>query len=214
MIKQLYMELLDLHGPQGWWPLLRKGRDGYRSEYFPGDFGKRSERERFEICAGAILTQNTSWMQAEKALAALKEKGILSPEKIISARAGSLSGAIRAAGYFNQKARKLKEFARFVQAAPMPTREQLLSVWGIGNETADSMLLYAYRVPTFVVDKYTQRLFAELGITAPEEGYSRIKLLVEKEMQADHKAYNEFHALIVRHQKQCRPPCQVMAKLK
>lgn len=186
---KLYNELLELHGPQGWWPL--------NSEYHPGDYSyPKNGRQRFEICAGAILTQNTAWRNVEKALDNLRRLDALNPEAVLKMGIDDLAQAARPAGYFNQKARKLKEFAEFFRKLKgVPTREQLLEIWGIGPETADSILLYAYNLPSFVVDAYTKRV---IGV---DKSYDEIKEMFENSLERDYRLYQEFHALIVAHAK-------------
>jgi len=148
----MYEALLSVYGPQGWWPLLgyegsNPTKTGRLTGYHVGlyDF-PRTPRERVEICVGAILTQNTAWANVEKALVGLEAAGLLLPESILEAGDTEISEAIRPSGYFNVKARKLRELALFLVAKGerTPTRSELLSLWGIGPETADSILLYAY----------------------------------------------------------------------
>jgi endonuclease-3 related protein len=192
----LYSRLYSLHGPQGWWPIGGK--------YSPRDYGiPRNERERFEICAGAILTQNTSWKNVMKALAEMERQKILSPRKIISMPQKRLAKIIRSSGYHNQKARKLKVFSGFYikLKGKTPSREELLSLWGIDRETADSMLLYAYRQPVFVIDAYTKRLLAREKLCTENASYDAMQRLFHKSLPKDFRLYNEFHALIVEHAK-------------
>ncbi len=208
-LKKFYEKLYAAYGPQGWWPLLDyKGtnptKTGSVKGYHPGDYSiPRNKREQFEICAGAILTQNTSWVQVEKALQALKNRGALDPKKIIAMPQAELAGAIKPAGYFNQKAKKLKIFANFylTLGKGTPSREELLSVWGVGPETADSMLLYAYKAPTFVVDAYTKRILGRMGLVGTDADYDEVKMFFEKNLACDLKTYQEFHALLVEHAK-------------
>jgi len=216
-LTKLYRKLLTRYGPQGWWPLLelhrgRKGtnptKTGSMRGYHPGDFSyPRTERQRFEIAVGAILTQNTSWVNVEKALLALEKAGLIDPERMRMAREEELRMPIRPAGYFNQKAKKLKAFAAFYRALEgrTPTREELLALWGIGPETADSILLYAYRVPEFVIDAYTRRVLAAQGFLTGKETYDKVKAFCEKGLPKDVKTYQEFHALLVEHAKRLRP---------
>ncbi len=199
----LYHSLLCRYGQQGWWPLIgHKGENpaktGSARGYHPGEYScPKNENERFEICVGAILTQNTSWVNAEKALLNLKKRNILTPEKILSSQ--KLADALKPSGYFNQKARKLKEFSFFYVKlkGKIPSRKELLSVWGIGEETADSILLYAYGQPEFVVDAYTKRIGKAFGFLSGGESYLTIKELFEKNLPRDFRVYQEFHALIV-----------------
>ncbi len=194
---QVFEALYELYGPQGWWPLLPRG-------YHRGDFSyPRTDDEIFEISVGAILTQNTSWTQVEKALSNLKEIGLLSLEPLISCELETLSKAIQPAGYFNQKAGYLKELTRHFQGflRSTPSRDELLSVRGVGDETADSILLYAFKQKEFVVDAYTRRLFTSLNIIKPSLKYREIKNLFEKNLELDLRLYQEYHALIVKHAK-------------
>ncbi len=194
-LDQLYHSLLLKYGYQGWWPITGVG-------YHPKDYSfPRNDRERFEICVGAILTQNTSWTNVEKALNNLHNNNLLSPEKIVKIDRAELSKLIKPAGYYNQKARYLQNFATFfLEHRGIPSREELLSIKGIGKETADSILLYGYNVPTFVVDAYTKRIFKREGIL-DSNNYDEVKEYVEKRLKKDYKIYQEFHALLVQHGK-------------
>ncbi len=208
-IKKIYNCLLSEYGPQGWWPLLDfRGRNptktGSIKGYHPRDYSfPKNDRQRFEICCGAILTQSVAWSSVEKALMNLKKIKAIEATAINKINIEKLKSAIKPAGYFNQKAKKLKEFAKFYISlkGKTPTREQLLSVWGVGRETADSILLYAYKVPIFVVDAYTKRIFSKLGFFKESADYDEIRELFEKNLPKDFKIYQEFHALIVEHAK-------------
>lgn len=190
-LMQLYHRLLKKHSYQGWWPV--------GGEYFPGDYSRpRNDSERFEICVGAILTQNTTWKNVEKVLKDLREKNLISARAILKIPQDELALCIRSSGYHNQKARKLKEFAEFYIKSRDDeiTREKLLSVWGIGKETADSILLYAYKKPYFVVDAYTRRLFEKLfGLNFKE--YDLWQEFFHDNLSRNWELFNEFHALIV-----------------
>ncbi len=208
-IKCFYEKLLEKYGLQGWWPLLDcKGcnptKTGSIQGYHPGDYSyPKNENQRFEICIGAILTQNTSWPQVEKALINLKKINAINPEKIKNMEISELCHAIKPAGYFNQKAKKLKIFSEFYinLKGKKPTRDELLALWGIGPETADSILLYAYKLPSFVADAYTRRIFSSMGLIKKYETYDNIKKLFEDNLEKDFKLYQEYHALIVEHAK-------------
>jgi len=210
----LYSSLLEEYGPQGWWPLpSHGGRRGFDAHgYHPGDFAQpRTAAGRFEIVLGALLTQNTAWTNAEKALARLREAGIEMPADVLAVETGRLAAIIRASGYFNQKARKLRAAARiFLKKGSLsgripPDREELLSSWGIGPETADSILLYAFRQPVFIIDAYTRRLFARVGLILSPVGDEIIRRLVHDALSPRHEVFNEFHALVVEHAKRhCR----------
>lgn len=203
MLSGVYRRLLACFGFQGWWPLLshqgsNPTKTGFSKGYHPGDYSfPRNRSQRFEICAGAILAQNTGWPNAEKALNNLHEKGMLSPEKIISFPAGKISGCIRPAGYYNHKARKLREFSKFFVSLGKrkPSRDDLLKIWGIGPETADSILLYAYNEPVFVIDAYTRRIMERAGFGKMD--YDELQKLFHDNLKKDHAIYNEFHALLV-----------------
>ncbi|MCC7570011.1 endonuclease III domain-containing protein [Candidatus Micrarchaeota archaeon] len=210
----IYEKLLKLYGLQGWWPLIDfKGtnptKTGSVQGYHPGDYSfPRNELQQFEICIGAILTQNTAWPNVEKALLNLKTINALDPKKILFLEDKKLKQAITPAGYFNQKAKKLKLFSKFYISlkGKTPAREELLDVWGIGPETADSILLYAYKQPEFVVDAYTRKVFGpcfDEGFNSinSDATYDDIKLLFEINLPRDYKLYQEFHALIVEHAK-------------
>ncbi len=204
----IYRKLFSMYGPQGWWPLLgydgsNPTKTGRLTGYHPNDYILPKTREQvFEICAGAILTQSISWIAVEKALFNLKKLDALKPEKLLALDDKTLTDAIKPAGYFNQKAKKLRAFTKFfIKLKGTPAREQLLDIWGIGEETADSMLLYAFKVPTFVVDAYTRRIFANLGLISKDDRYGAIKALFEDNLEPDLILYQEYHALIVEHAK-------------
>ncbi|MFQ5876497.1 MAG: endonuclease III domain-containing protein [Acidobacteriota bacterium] len=183
-----YRALLRAYGPQGWWPA----------------------RTRFEVVVGAILTQNVSWTNVEKALAALRREGLLSPDRMRRAPLRRIARLIRPAAYFNQKARGLRAFLEMVErdsggrlgrllALPAPElRERLLAVSGIGPETADSILLYAAARPVFVADAYSRRLFARHAVLDAEEGYEEARRLLGSGLPADPVLLGEYHALLVR----------------
>lgn len=192
-LMKIYTSLLDKHGCRGWWPLT----DNQEIKYHPGDYSyPKTKEQQFEICVGAILTQNTSWKNVEKALLNLKKAGSLDPKHIISS--DKLEKLIKPSGYFNQKAKKLRIFSKFfIGEEKTPARQDLLNLWGVGKETADSMLLYAFKKPVFVVDAYTRRLFGKLGLIDPKEDYDKIRHQIEKNLEKDYKIFQEFHALIV-----------------
>jgi endonuclease-3 related protein len=186
------------------------GEVGYRQGdkhyggYHPGEYSyPKTDKQRFEICVGAILTQNTAWSNVAKALINLKKLNAIDARKIKSMSVEKLKAVIKPAGYFNQKAKKLKFFTDFYLGLKgnTPTREQLLSVWGVGKETADSILLYAYKVPSFVVDAYTRRIVINLRLVNQKAGYEEIQELFEKNLRKDYKIFQEYHALLVEHAK-------------
>jgi len=162
---------------------------------------------------GAILTQNTNWQNVEKAITNLKTAGSLDAKHILNMDEARLRELIRPSGFFNQKAVRLRLFCHFylehdgesgIKALENP-RRTLLSLNGIGPETADSILLYALGIPVFVVDAYTRRIFSRLGLTAADATYSELQDYFQTQLERDVPLFNEFHALIVHHAKQhCR----------
>lgn len=194
MIRKLYKSLLKRYGKQGWWPLKGIG-------YHPGDYSyPRTEEQRFEIICGSILTQNTSWRQVDKALDNLYAEGSITPGLILGLE--ELENLIRPAGYFNQKAERLRRMAEWFRSREgVPSRDELLSIKGIGKETADSILLYAYGIPSFVIDAYTRRILLNLGLIEEKTKYDEIKGFFEANLKRDYKIYQEYHALFVEHAK-------------
>ena len=201
--------LLGAYGPQGWWPLLAHAGSnptltGRLTGYHPGDFTfPHTDAQRFEICCGAILTQNTAWPNVERALDLLCRKELLSPSAILSAGDNTLEAAIRSSGYFRAKAKKLRVFAEFYQrlGGHTPAREALLDVWGVGPETADSIRLYAFKETEMVIDAYTLRVLLHQGICRPPLDYARAKRACERRLSRSLEGYQEFHALMVEHAK-------------
>jgi len=197
VLMEYFDSLFNAFGPQHWWP----------------------GSTRFEVMVGAILTQNTAWSNVEKAIANLKAEGVLSPEGLYNLDMERLARLIRPSGYFNIKAKRLKNFLEFLfneaggsvarlfwkKNAP-GLRGRILSVNGIGPETADSILLYAGKRPEFVVDAYTRRVFTRHGLVHERAGYDEIKDLFMDNLPRDVKLFNEYHALFVRLGKDyCRP---------
>jgi endonuclease-3 related protein len=186
-LDEYYNSLFAALGPQHWWP------------------GKT----RFEIILGAILTQNTSWNNVESALTKLRAAGLFSPVAIEKVSQRWLERLIRSSGYYRQKARKLKAFCEFLRREyggslkrmfETPTiilREKLLEIFGIGPETADSILLYAGEHSVFVVDAYTRRLMLRHGWINEKTKYEDIRWMVERQFPGDTRRFNELHALIV-----------------
>jgi HhH-GPD superfamily base excision DNA repair protein. len=200
---QVYERLYEAYGPQGWWPLLREGPDGLKCSYEPENSIKElNYKERFEICAGAILTQNTNWGNAERALVSLANAGLLDAGRLSAAETGLIADCIRTSGYYNQKAKKLKNFAGFYLGNPPPDRKLFLAQWGLGPETVDDMLLYAYNQPVFVVDAYTTRLFSRLGLCDAGISYHDLQAEIMNSLEKDVLMFKEYHALIVRHAKE------------
>jgi endonuclease-3 related protein len=217
-ILAIYNKLYSLYGPQGWWPIIKhKGsnptKTGSVKGYHPADYSiPRTRNQIYEIIAGAILTQNTAWPSVEKALLNLNKLKALSPEKILDLDDKKLKQAIKPAGYFNQKAKYLRNITEFFISlkGKTPTREQVLAIKGVGQETADSIMLYAYNQPEFVIDAYTRRIFSCLGLIKKNSAYQEIKQLFEKNLPKDIIIYQEYHALIVEHAKHCynkKPYC-------
>ena len=187
--------LLTRYGPQYWWP----------------------GETPFEVIVGAILTQNTSWTNAARAITALKAGGKLSAAAIRATEIDQLAALIRPSGYFNAKARKLRAMAEFIgetaddldarfRGDTETLRRALLAVHGVGPETADSILLYAAGRPVFVIDAYTVRIMSRLGLAGEKPDYDRLQRLFSANLEPDRARFNEFHALIVRLGKEvCRP---------
>ncbi|MDE2237157.1 MAG: hypothetical protein KGK30_04660, partial [Elusimicrobia bacterium] len=175
----VYRRLLRAFGRRGWWPVSGASS---APAYRPGVWGKLSERQRAEICVGAILTQNTAWGNVLRALENLRAADARDFKALLALPPRRLETLIRPSGYFRQKARKLRIFAERARergrlsrwlSRPLPElREELLGLWGVGPETADSILLYAGGRPAFVVDAYTLRLGRRLGWFAPRSGYA------------------------------------------
>ncbi len=208
-IIKIYEKLYNLYGPQGWWPIknyhgnnpIKTGLNkGYHPEYY--DLPKQ-RNDIFEVILGAILTQNTTWLQADKALTHLSQLIAIEPEKLLNLNDDTMKAAIRCAGFLNQKSIYLREITKFFIKlnGRIPTRKELLKVKGVGNETADSILLYAYKQPEFVVDAYTRRIFSHLKIVDEKINYMKLKHFFESNLPSDVPLYQEYHALIVEHAK-------------
>lgn len=172
----------------------------------------------FEVIVGAILTQNTNWGNVERALHNIKSRDLLDPQKLFELPPDQLVQLIRPAGYFNVKARRLMNFLKYlmqcydgdlVKMSSVPAaalRKELLSVNGIGPETADSILLYAFNKPVFVIDAYTKRMLYRHGIVDAEADYHMMRDLFMDQLPKRRKMFNEYHALIVRVGKEyCKP---------
>ncbi|MYD50843.1 MAG: endonuclease III domain-containing protein [Dehalococcoidia bacterium] len=187
-LTDIYDRLLERYGPRDWWPA----------------------DSRFEVMVGAVLVQNTAWSNAEKAIRALSEAGLLSPQALRSTGQDQIAQLIYSSGYYNMKAKKLKALVEWlgerdddIEALmaedPATLREDLLAIHGIGEETADDILLYALDMPVFVIDHYTKRLLHRLGL-APEKGpYALYQRLFTDHLPPDVPLFNEYHALIVTH---------------
>jgi endonuclease III related protein len=199
MLLRIYETLLEANGCQGWWPLLRKGRNGYEALY-SADFKKRkkTEEEQLEIAIGAILTQNTSWKNALSSLQSLKTEGLLDIRRLREVSVQDLAECVRSSGYYNQKAKKIKSFVSVWQNKKKRNREDLLSIWGLGYETVDDILLYALDEHVFVVDSYTRRILKRQGWLKDEPGYEVLRKRIEGGLTGDLGFYNDFHAQLVR----------------
>ena len=188
LLFEYYQAMLAELGPSGWWP----------------------GRTPFEIALGAILTQNTAWTNVEKAIGNLRKAGLLDPAALWGLRETELAELIRPAGFFRVKAARVGNFLRFLrQACDLDMdglrggsvdrlRPALLEVSGIGPETADSILLYALGLPSFVVDAYTRRILSRHGLVPEDIGYGELRDFFMDVLPADPALYNEYHALIVR----------------
>ncbi len=189
-IQLVYDLLYKSFGKQGWWPLTLKG---YKSKHHSGK--PKTAKHKFEIIIGAILTQNTNWKNVEKALYNLSKNNLVDMNKIKRIKKEKLAELIKPAGYYNQKAERLKIIAGFLSKNQNPTREQLLNVKGIGPETADSILLYAFNKPFFVIDAYTKRIFERLGYKA--KNYDEWQKLFTNNLSKNTELFKEYHALLV-----------------
>ncbi|MDD3345253.1 MAG: hypothetical protein PHO34_02295 [Candidatus Omnitrophica bacterium] len=187
-LESIFSRLYSAFGPQKWWPAESK----------------------FEVIVGAILTQNTNWGNVEKAVAALKNKKCLNPGKILALSPVRLGALIKSAGYYNIKASRLKNFLRFfrdryssdikrMHARSLHVlRKELLQVNGIGEETADSILLYALDKPVFVIDAYTKRIFSRHGIVGKDCTYGQAQDIFMRGLKKSVRMFNEYHALLVK----------------
>ncbi len=186
-LQVMYRRLATAFGPQHWWPA----------------------DSAFEMMVGAILTQATNWHNVEQAIARLRQAGALSPRGLLALTSARLRRCVRPAGYFRQKATRLRQYARwylrrfngrperlFAVAWPH-LRAQLLELHGVGPETADSILLYAGEQPVFVVDAYTQRIFRRHGLIDATADYDQTQRLVMQRLRPSAGRYKEFHALLV-----------------
>lgn len=198
---KLHDRLLDHYGPQRWWPA----------------------RSPFEVMVGAVLTQNTAWTNVEKAIANLRAARALDAAVILQTPQRRVAGWIRPAGYFNVKAMRLRNFCAWYvdrggmkklrRVATAALRDELLAVNGVGPETADDILLYAFQRPVFVIDAYTRRLLSRLRLAVGDEPYDGLRADIENALKRQSRGrrelvplYNEYHALIVCHAKDvCKP---------
>ena len=183
----IYKRLLGFYGPLHWWPAETK----------------------LEIIIGAILTQNTSWQNVVKAIDILKREGLLDVSALLRIKEESLAKLIRSSGYYNLKAKRLKNFIRFFHSQYGGSMEELfdgdwrvlrtelLNINGIGPETADSILLYAGEKPVFVVDAYACRIFQRHGYFTDKDGYDQVQQFFMTYLPPQVSVYNEFHAQLV-----------------
>jgi endonuclease-3 related protein len=187
LLNEIFNAAFAHFGPRYWWP---------------GDTGE-------EIVIGAVLTQNTAWSNVEKAIANLGKAEKLSLGAIDRSRQQTIARLIRPSGYFNLKAKRLKAVARFFAQRcgcdlsalrgedPRSLREDLLQVYGVGEETADSILLYALDMPVFVIDAYTKRIASRHGLCPDDVAYGDLQKVFESNLPSDRQLFNEFHALLV-----------------
>ena len=200
ILLDIYRRLFDRYGPQSWWPADNP----------------------FEVIVGAILTQSAAWTNVEQAISNLKAEMTLTPTALYDLPLDRLAQLIHPSGYYNAKALKLKAFAdrlhskynsdleRLFALDTATLRPELLSIYGIGEETADSIILYAARRPIFVIDAYTRRIVSRLGLAPGKDSYSAFQELFTENLPHDEGLFNEYHALLVRHGKEvCRkiPRC-------
>jgi len=200
-LQSIYQRLMDNYGPQHWWPA----------------------KEPFEVMVGAILTQSAAWANVEKAITNLKASTALAPKPLRRLSVSEIAELIHPCGYYNAKALKLKSLAqwlgeyydddleRLFANDVAQLREQLLSIHGIGEETADSIILYAANKPVFVIDAYTRRVVSRVGLAPASNNYTAYQRLFMDNMPADVRLFNEYHALLVNLAKNvCRthPLCQ------
>jgi endonuclease-3 related protein len=201
ILLNIYQRLMSHYGPQHWWPA----------------------QEPFEVIVGAILTQSAAWINVEKAIANLRAAEALSPGALRRLPRSEVARLIHPCGYYNAKAQKLKAFVHWLGEQYNDNldklfasnidglRQQLLAIYGIGEETADSIILYAAGKPTFVIDAYTRRIISRLGLAPHRNSYAAYQTLFMANLPADTGLFNEYHALLVRLAKnvcQPRPICQ------
>jgi endonuclease III related protein len=205
-LKKIYQILLKELGHQGWWPVTPLGNCRSCGDSLPiYGLKAKTEKQKLEIIFGAILTQNTQWKpNVENSIIRLNEKNLIDVDKIIEISDKELGELIRSSGYYNQKTKALKAMALFLKENPInklvkmdlvELRKLILSVHGVGPETADCILLYALDKPIFVIDAYTKRIMHKLGFK--EESYDDLKELFEDNLDKDVSLYKEYHALLV-----------------
>lgn len=203
LIKSIYQNLYSHFGPQHWWPVTLD------KEITPSYYTniKLNQKQKLEICFGAILTQNTNWKNVEKAIIQLNKNQLININKILKINNKKLALIIKSSGYHNQKAKKLKNFClfllndyngsieKFFKNNIEKLRNELLSINGIGPETADSIILYAAEKPIFVIDAYTKRIMSRVGFK--EDDYEELQKLFMNDLDLNEKLFNEYHALFV-----------------
>jgi endonuclease III related protein len=202
LLLNIYRKLYETYGPQHWWP----------------------GETPFEVMVGAILTQNTSWANVEKAIQNLKGRKVLDVRGIHRLKRNQLASLIRSSGYFRIKADRLKAFVNFLsenydgelkrmmKEGVETLRQKLLDVKGIGPETADSILLYGLKKPIFVVDAYTKRILSRHGIISEKASYDEVQRFFMDHLPRDERLFNEYHALLVHLGKTLckkRPRCDI-----
>jgi endonuclease III related protein len=208
-ISWIYRRLISEYGSQGWWPVSDARRPTSGPVYSPRwTRGRLTPRQQFEVAVGAILTQNTSWTNVEKAMEKLIAARCLSADRLAVLPRRQLQKLIRSSGYFRQKSARLSDFSRYLvrrwggridRLLNQPTsqaREELLSLNGIGPETADSILLYAGGHPIFVVDAYTRRIGRRFGLL-PNDDYHDVQNTFMNALPASAPLHREYHALLV-----------------
>ena len=199
----IYRRLFAAFGPQGWWP----------------------GETPFEVIVGAILTQSAAWTNVEKAISNLKEASLLTPSSLLKVSQPELAILIHSCGYYNMKAKKLLSFVKWLDSRfggslekmfvqdDRSLRLELLKIYGIGEETADSILLYAGNKPVFVIDAYTRRIIGRLGLPVSGPQYGDYQRLFIRHLDADLTLFNEYHALLVALGKNCclknNPSCEL-----
>jgi len=190
ILKEIYRRLLTAYGPQHWWPA----------------------DEPFEVMVGAVLTQSTAWANVEKAINNLKAADSMAPDALRRLSLEDLAALVRPSGYYTIKAHKLKalvewlglqddDLAKLSADGADRLRRELLAIYGIGDETADSILLYAFGKPAFVIDAYTRRIIDRIGISPSGKRYSDYQRLFMDNLRKDVAIFNEYHALFVEHGK-------------
>ncbi len=202
-IKTIYTQLHSRFGNQNWWPVTL---DNETIPKYHKNI-KLNQKQKLEICFGSILTQNTNWKNVEKTIVQLNKNQLIDINKIIKIDNKTLAEKIKSSGYYNQKAIKLKNFCLFLKNnynknieklfsnSITTLRNKLLSINGIGPETADSIILYAAKKPIFVVDAYTKRIMNRIGFK--ENTYDELQNLFMNNLNSDEKSFNEYHALLV-----------------